>query len=183
MPEQSEGSFPGWVEQGRVEDLNWLQENLHIFWPVAQQGYQEHGRGSIVVDFTQALPHQTGLGHPFGYLPQEIIDQLGDENTQRLIREYDPSRELVTTLLKTNLVSSYRLQILLRATENSLSSEIDHSHRAESPTMPAVEPPDLETLMKWEADGGCEATDGCWVEADGACSHGCQSWLLELGLI
>lgn len=44
--------------------------------------------------------------------------------------------------------------------------------------------PDLETLMQWvEADGGCEATDGCWVEPDGTCEHGCKSWLLELGLI
>ena len=27
--------------------------------------------------------------------------------------------------------------------------------------------PDMETLMEWEAEGGCEATDGCWVELDG----------------
>lgn len=43
--------------------------------------------------------------------------------------------------------------------------------------------PELETLMEWEAEGGCEATDGCWVEPDGVCPHGCRSWLLELGLI
>lgn len=45
------------------------------------------------------------------------------------------------------------------------------------------EPPDLETLLAWEEEGGCEATDGCWVEPDGVCSHGHPSWLLELGLI
>ena len=45
------------------------------------------------------------------------------------------------------------------------------------------EPPDLETLMEWEAEDGCEATDGCWVEPDGTCPHGHRSWLLELGLI
>lgn len=45
------------------------------------------------------------------------------------------------------------------------------------------EPPDLETLMSWEADGYCEATDGCVVEPDGTCTHGHRSWLLELGLI
>ena len=43
--------------------------------------------------------------------------------------------------------------------------------------------PDLETLMEWEAEGGCEAVDGCWVEADGTCPHGCPSWLLVMGLI
>ncbi len=44
-------------------------------------------------------------------------------------------------------------------------------------------PPDIETLMAWEADGGCAAIDGCWVEPDGICPHGSHSWLLELGMI
>ena len=43
--------------------------------------------------------------------------------------------------------------------------------------------PDLETLREWGEEGGCEATDGCWVEPDGVSPHGCQSWLLVLGLI
>ena len=44
--------------------------------------------------------------------------------------------------------------------------------------------PDLETLESWmEEDGGCEATDGCWVEPDGICPHGHPSWLIRLGLI
>ena len=46
-----------------------------------------------------------------------------------------------------------------------------------------LQPPDVETLMEWEEEGGCEATDGCWVEPDGTCPHGHNSWLLELGLI
>ena len=43
--------------------------------------------------------------------------------------------------------------------------------------------PDTETLEEWMSDGGCEATDGCWVEPDGYCEHGCDSWLVKLGLI
>lgn len=43
--------------------------------------------------------------------------------------------------------------------------------------------PSLDTLMRWEAEDGCEATDGCWVEPDGVCPHGHESWLLVLGLI
>lgn len=44
--------------------------------------------------------------------------------------------------------------------------------------------PDVETLWDWVDEyGGCEATDGCWVEVDGTCQHGHKSWLLELGLI
>ncbi len=33
------------------------------------------------------------------------------------------------------------------------------------------------------AEGGCEATDGCWVEPDGICEHGKKSWLIVLGMI
>lgn len=43
--------------------------------------------------------------------------------------------------------------------------------------------PTIEQIMEWESDGGCEATDGCWVEPDGFCPHGCPSWMLELGLV
>ena len=44
-------------------------------------------------------------------------------------------------------------------------------------------PPTIATLQEWESEGGCEATDGCWVEPDGRCEHGCPSWLLVMGLI
>jgi hypothetical protein len=43
--------------------------------------------------------------------------------------------------------------------------------------------PSVRQLKEWLADGGCEATDGCWVEPDGRCEHGKPSWLLALGLI
>jgi hypothetical protein len=43
--------------------------------------------------------------------------------------------------------------------------------------------PSIEQLEEWMAEGGCEATDGCWVEPDGQCEHGKRSWLLVLGMI
>ena len=47
------------------------------------------------------------------------------------------------------------------------------------------EPPDIQTLARWEAEGGCEAAcpHACWVEPDGYCPHGHPSWLIVLGLI
>lgn len=48
---------------------------------------------------------------------------------------------------------------------------------------PTVEQPDEEELMEMSNDSGCDATDGCWVEPDGKCSHGHVSWLIYLGLI
>jgi hypothetical protein len=47
-----------------------------------------------------------------------------------------------------------------------------------------LEPPSIEELWDWVDEyGQCQATDGCWCEADGRCEHGHPSWLLELGLI
>jgi hypothetical protein len=44
--------------------------------------------------------------------------------------------------------------------------------------------PSLEELQRQvEDEGGCEATDGCFVEPDGSCEHRQSSWLLALGLI
>ena len=43
--------------------------------------------------------------------------------------------------------------------------------------------PSTATLERWQANGGCKALDGCWVEPDGHCEHGSESWLLYLGYI
>ena len=49
---------------------------------------------------------------------------------------------------------------------------------------PTEPEPDFETLENWMIeDGGCEATDGCWVEPDGRCQHGHPSWFVVLGLV
>ena len=49
---------------------------------------------------------------------------------------------------------------------------------------PTAAQPDFDDLQEWMDDeGGSEATDGCWVEPDGVCSHGYPSWLLYLGFI
>lgn len=61
--------------------------------------------------------------------------------------------------------------------------EVERDDQSDPCRADPSEAPDVETLMEWEAEGGCEAIDGCWVEPDGICPHGCRSWLLELGLI
>lgn len=83
-----------------------------FFWPVAWQGYEEHGRGAIVVDTTQ---HPTGESHPFGYFPQALVEQTGDEDTQRMVKQYDPSWEMVTVLLNTHdRTATYRVGVTSR---------------------------------------------------------------------
>lgn len=46
-----------------------------------------------------------------------------------------------------------------------------------------IETPDIDQLREWMDEGGCEATDGCWVEIDGHCEHGKPSWFIALGLV
>lgn len=46
-----------------------------------------------------------------------------------------------------------------------------------------VSVPSEKALEKWNNDGKCRAVDGCWVELDGKCSHGYNSWLVELGYV
>ena len=53
----------------------------------------------------------------------------------------------------------------------------------QTPLKPTMKEPSIKTLEKWEQRGGCKATDGCWVEPDGTCPHGHESWLLYLGFI
>ncbi len=46
------------------QDLAWIRENQALFWLVAAVGYEEIGRGALMVD----LVHQPlGHGHPFSY--------------------------------------------------------------------------------------------------------------------
>lgn len=53
-------------------------------------------------------------------------------------------------------------------------------HRSDCDPTPE---PEIEQWEEWDEDGGCEAVDGCWVEPDGHCEHGCPSWLIVMGLI
>jgi hypothetical protein len=158
MTEQDRRRWPDWAEQERAGDLAWIQENLHIFWPAAQLSHETVGRGAIVVDITL---RPTGGGHPFGYLDQPAIEQGMPEDTQRFVREYGPS---------------------CRAEGEASRVEPGQEEVQSEATL---EPPDIETLMAWEAEGGCEAAcpDHCWVEPDGTCPHGKPSWLIVIGLI
>lgn len=43
--------------------------------------------------------------------------------------------------------------------------------------------PSIPTMSRWVSDGIAKALDGCEVEPDGDCEHGCPSWLRALGYI
>jgi hypothetical protein len=48
---------------------------------------------------------------------------------------------------------------------------------------PTADQPSIYDLWDWDDEyGGSEATDGCWVDAEGVCKHGYPSWLIQLEL-
>jgi hypothetical protein len=177
-------NIPDWACQEREADLAWISENLGIFCTVATDALEDSGRGAIVVD-TTSLP-VPGAGHPFGYFSQEQVDEYGDEDSRRMVADYHPEQELVLVLLKPGERSStYRVGALQARSQKIRPSVPTTNRTIESGARPRLEPPDIETLIAWEADGGCEAAcpHHCWVEPDGVCSHGNPSWLLRMGLI
>ena len=78
-------------------------------------------------------------------------------------------------------LAAARTMILQRFPGAGASSSAADPSR--SPGAPGSPRPSLSQLQEWFADGGCETPDGCWVEPDGTCEHGQQSWLLKLGMI
>ena len=108
MPRGSErGPIPGWAERERSSDLLWIMANLHVLWPAAQNAYASAGRGALVVDLTTLL----GTGHPFLYSPKADIAEHADADALRMVNQYNPQRELVIVLLKSEeRASTYRVQ-------------------------------------------------------------------------
>ncbi len=75
--------IPDWARRDREHDMEWIQENISIFWPAATDAYVEQGRGAIVVDTTSQL---IGLGHPFGYFNQAFVEERDVEDVKRMVR-------------------------------------------------------------------------------------------------
>jgi len=107
-PEHRRKPLPDWAVRDRHHDMEWIGENLHVFWPAARAAFKEQGRGALVADTTlQPVP---GKGHPFAYFPQEVVETGDDEDLKRMVSQYDPEHELVISLLKPeDRTSNYRV--------------------------------------------------------------------------
>jgi hypothetical protein len=115
MPEgERKPNIPPWDEQERLNDMRWLNENLPVFWPIAQSGYDAVGRGAIVADITVEL--EDG-GHPVAYCTQEVIVTIDDPEAIRMVEQYEPDWQFVTVLFKSEgRISTYRLGVQNRPT-------------------------------------------------------------------
>lgn len=57
------------------------------------------------------------------------------------------------------------------------------AYRAKYPSAIKCKHPTMASLKRWSNDAVCKCPDGCRVEPDGECEHGCPSWLIVLGFI
>jgi hypothetical protein len=70
------------------------------------------GRGAVTVDTVTVVVHEAGAGNPMFYVTEAQIEGRDDQDALRMVRVYDPGRELVTILLKSqDRESVYRIQI------------------------------------------------------------------------
>ena len=79
-------------------DLDLIEENRAIFWLVATVACEQTGPVAIIVDLSKT---SNDGGYLFRYMTQGEIE-LRDNHLDRLLREYNPHREYVVVLLKTN---------------------------------------------------------------------------------
>lgn len=110
MPEgERKSHIPPLDEQERLSDMTWLNENLPVFWSMAQSAYEEVGRGALVTDLTVQF---RGGGHPIAYCSQELIVAVGDPDAIRMVEQYEPDWQFVTMLFKTGgRISTYRIGV------------------------------------------------------------------------
>jgi len=114
--------LPEWIKLEREGDLDWIGENLDVFWPSARIGYQMVGRGVLIVDTTVISEE----GHPFSYVNQVMVEREGNEDVQRMVREYKPDAEFVTSLLKSlDRVSSYRIEVISVGSREQWESRVE----------------------------------------------------------
>ncbi len=108
---ESPRGIPEWAARERQQDLQWLNENLHVLWPAASRGFALEGRGAVGVDTNTLVSGEAHSGNPMFYFSQELVEQNGWADVVRMVRSYDPSWELVTVLLKNNRESAYRIRV------------------------------------------------------------------------
>lgn len=110
MPERGKPK-PDWAEKDREQDMVLIQENADVFQIASSSAFIEVGRGAVVVETTILDEDEW---HPFAYYPQEVVELDFDEDTQRMVQEYEPFEEFVIVLLKPeNRTSTYRIRTIV----------------------------------------------------------------------
>jgi hypothetical protein len=80
------------------DDLAWINGRMNTLWMRAQRGYDAVGRGVVAASMASGV---TGGASAFSYLAEAAVAKLGDAETMRMMRAYDPREEFVIRLRRT----------------------------------------------------------------------------------
>lgn len=111
MGKQESRRIPDWAAQERTGDLLWIQENLHVFFPAAQEGFKTSGRGAILTDTTTLVVHPAGESNGLVYVTLDRVERRGWPDVLRMVNAYDPASEFVCVLLKQKRESAYQIRV------------------------------------------------------------------------
>jgi hypothetical protein len=103
--------------ESRESHAEFLTLNWRLLAAAAWDGYQRQGRGAIVIDSMHATDAPSGLPWQVGradsaYVALADLERTGiaQEEEKRLIARYDPEREIVAIILRSDGgVSGYRM--------------------------------------------------------------------------
>jgi hypothetical protein len=108
------------VLEEKSYDRKWIVNNLHLFVPLAQEGFQRMGRGAILANLAELiLRKHYEEGHPFNYHAASEdwldADEFAEENTRlslhRLLDTYTPESEFVLVLVKAHRAAIHRFPL------------------------------------------------------------------------
>lgn len=103
--------------ESRESQAEFIRINWSVAAAFAWQQHQKQGRGCLVVDVTKSKDPPRGESYLFGksqaaYVPYQGVRATGDPDVKRMVKEYDPAKEVVFVLLRLDGgVSSYRAHI------------------------------------------------------------------------
>jgi len=92
-------------KQDRTAHMHFIQRNLDFLLAQAWDGYQRVGRGAVIVDADRAVPDPDWPGGitPGLYVSRKMLGEAGmdwpDTDIKRMVREYDPDKEIVVAII------------------------------------------------------------------------------------
>lgn len=133
-------------ELQHVQEIAWLKDNLAAFWTAAYEGYQERGRGALIID-TRTTP--LGEETPFYYITQDIIDAQPNDASQLLaswLDDYEPGQQIVVVFVRPGQgdtrYSLFQLELIELLVETAEAYQLPEPCSQPSPTNQPEQEPD-----------------------------------------
>jgi hypothetical protein len=99
---------------------------LHLFTWV-QECLRASGRGCVLVHLSERAIEDSS-GAPISYVPQRILLRLDDFDLNKLVREYDPERELVLNVMQRGM----QKPLITKAFRFTVKNDANEKPEAES---------------------------------------------------